>query len=738
MDFGIYYDDAKKMFQLQLESSSYVMGLAGGYLGHIFYGKRLEDFPTDSVFRLGDYTYMSGEAKDKCTFMDGFPFEYPTSGIGDFRVSALDIKNGDGFGGAELKYVSHEIYKGKKSLAGLPSTFEGNDDAVSLEIVLRDVAGLIQVVLVYTIFRGIDAVVKSVRVRNISGDDTSCGQSLYLTKILSSSVELPFRGHDIVTLHGSWARERIPDRREIGHGRVSVSSSRGISSHQEHPFMALVTPDTTENTGEVLAEAFMYSGNFVAETERTQHDALRMVMGINPYDFNWKLEPGEEFTAPETFLVYSDKGLGGMTRNFHELIRRHVIRSRYLHKMRPILINNWEATYFDFDMDKLLEIARQARECGIEMLVMDDGWFGHRDSDNSSLGDWKPYLKKLPEGVKGLCEKVNEIGLDMGIWFEPEMVSPDSELYREHPDWAIAIPGRAASECRSQFVLDLTRPEVRDYVYEAVASVLRECNIKYVKWDMNRPLTDVGSVSTRAGELHHRYMLGVYELMERLVTEFPELLLENCSSGGARFDAGMLYYSPQIWCSDDTDAMERLGIQEGTALIYPPSAIGAHVSICPNHTVGRTVDMATRGYVALAGTFGYELDITRLSDEDKASIKKQVADYKKYNDLVREGDYYRITSMSSLEQINRYSSSVSWMFVSKDKHEAMFTYVQKLGGANLRTERVRLSGLAPDRKYMQDGGDGKQFTGEELMNIGFVVDKLYGDCVGRLYHFIAV
>ncbi|MCR5213347.1 MAG: alpha-galactosidase [Eubacterium sp.] len=732
MDFGIYYDATKKMFQLQLESSSYVMGLAADYLGHIFFGKKLSDFPSDSVLRLSDYTYMAGELKDKCTFMDGFPFEYGTSGIGDFRVSGLEVRNKEGFNGSELKYVSHEIYDGKKSLKGLPSTFEGDKEAKSLEIVLKDTCDLVQVTLIYTIFKGLDAVVKSVRVKNISENK----EPVYLTKVMSSSVELTFKGHDVLTLHGSWARERIPDRRDLGHGKVSVSSERGISSHQEHPFMALVTPETNETCGEVIAEAFMYSGNFIAEVERTQHDALRMVMGINPYDFQWKLEAGEEFVAPEVLLVYSDKGFGGMSRTYHDLIREHVIRSPYLYKERPILINNWEATYFDFDMDKLLEIARQAKACGIEMLVMDDGWFGHRDSDNSSLGDWKPYFKKLPLGVKGLVEKVNEIGLDMGIWFEPEMVSPDSDLYRQHPDWAIAIPGRDAAWCRSQFVLDLTRPEVRDYVYESVASILRECNIKYVKWDMNRPLTDVGSLATAAGQIHHKYMLGVYELMDRLTTEFPDLLLENCSSGGARFDAGMFCYSPQIWCSDDTDGMERLSIQEGSSLIYPPSAIGAHVSICPNHIVGRTVDMRTRGYVALAGTFGYELDITKLSDQDKDIIKDQVGDYKKYSHLVREGDYYRITSVSRLCPANRDSRSVSWLFVSKDKTEALYTYVQKLGGANLRSEIVRLQGLDPDKVYGLD--DGRRFTGSELMYNGFVTDKLYGDCVGSLYHFKAV
>lgn len=456
-------------------------------------------------------------------------------------------------------------------------------------------------------------------------------------------------------------------------------------------------------------------------------------MGINAEDFCWKLNQGEAFTAPEVVLTYSEAGLGNMTRNLHDFYRNHMIRSKYAHSKRPILINNWEATYFDFDTEKLLAIARKAAELGIEMLVMDDGWFGNRNDDSTSLGDWFVNEKKITGGLKHLVDGVNKLGLKFGIWMEPEMISPDSRLYEEHPDWALAVPGREAALSRNQYVLDLSRKEVRDYVYESVAAILRSANIEYVKWDMNRQLSDMGSFALpadRQGELYHRYVLGVYELQERLITEFPDLLLENCSGGGARFDPGMLYYSPQIWCSDDTDAVERLKIQEGTALIYPLSSIGAHVSVCPNHTVGRNTPFETRGNVALAGTFGYELDITTIPKENQDLIPKQVALYHKYNDLVREGDYYRIASYQENHEYDCY------LVVSKDKREALVTFVQVIGRPNFHSRCICLQGLDPEQNYRIEGKD-RLFGGDLLMKAGLLMDDLWGDAQSRLYHLVA-
>ena len=727
MDFGIYVEN--DLIILQMEKTSYVMAVSDGYVGHLYYGKKLRHFPSRDILREGEYIYLSGRNGEKCTFMDGFPFEYGTSGSGDFRTSCIEVRNEKSFTGCDLKYKGYKIYNGKNKKNGLPSAFGSEEDTITLELMLEDVAGLVEVCLIYSIFKGLDVVVKSVNVRNVSGE------TIRLGRVLSSSVDFGYEDQDILTLNGSWAREHIADRRSIGHGRVSVSSTRGISSHQENPFMAILSRNTDETHGNSYGMALIYSGNFLAEVERTQHDRLRAVIGINPDGFDWTLEEGESFESPEAVITFSSEGIGEMSRQFHSFIKEHLIRSKYLYKERPVLINNWEATYFDFDEEKLLDIARYAKEAGIEMLVMDDGWFGKRHNETSSLGDWKPNTERLPDGVKGLCEKVNEIGLDMGIWFEPEMISPDSDLYRTHPDWAIKIPGREPAQARYQYVLDITREEVREYIYESIAAILRDSNIKYLKWDMNRPLTDIGSEITKAGEIYHRYVLGLYELMERLVSEFPDLLLENCSSGGARFDMGMLYYSPQIWCSDDTDAIERLDIQEGTSLVYPPSSMGAHVSICPNHIVGRTTDLKTRGYVAMAGTFGYELDITRLSGEELEIIKEQIADYHKYSYLVREGDYYRLSSAGSVLRNAGNKRSYSWSFVSKDKKEMLFTYIQKAGSANTHPEAIRLTGLEPDYIYVLD--DGRRYYGSELMEVGFVIDKLYGDGQGKMYFFKA-
>ena len=495
-----------------------------------------------------------------------------------------------------------------------------------------------------------------------------------------------------------------------------------------------MTNGTDQEQGKVYAMHFVYSGNFMAETELCQFDNLRMTMGINPEEFSWLLEPGEEFQSPEVVMVYSGSGLGEMTRSYHNFYMNHLIRSKFKYEKRPILINNWEATYFDFDTDKLLAIARQAKECGIEMLVMDDGWFGKRNADNCSLGDWKVNTEKITGGLKHLVDEVNKIGLQFGIWFEPEMISPDSDLYRAHPEWAIQICGREATQSRNQYVLDLSRPEVRDYAYECVASILRSANIAYVKWDMNRQLSDMGSTylpKERQKELFHRYVLGVYELQERLITEFPDLLLENCSGGGARFDPGMLYYSPQIWCSDNTDAVERLMIQEGTALVYPLSVIGAHVSDCPNHSVGRVTPFETRGHVALAGTFGYELDITKIPEEDRALIPEQTATYNRYRHLIQQGDYYRIASYRENHKFD------CWALASKDKSEVLVTYVQVLGVPNSHSRKVFLKGFDPSASYRLEGTE-ETYTGELLMKGGFLMRDFWGDFKSRLYHFTRI
>ena len=726
---SIRYDEANRIFELDTRNTSYRIGIVDeeGFVGHIYYGQKIRPQKCDQFLRTCEAPFVpSKNNRERCSFMDTFPTEYSGNGIGDYRESCIAVKTANGSRTVDLKFVDYDIVNGKPGISGLPASFAGEEEVQTLVVHMMDGGCGIDVDLIYSVFEDEDVITRSVSVKNAGDKD------IRLTKVYSACIDMDDEDFEMLTLHGSWARERQIERRPIAYGKQSVSSLRGESSHQDHPFMAWMTKGTDQTTGDVYGMHFVYSGNFIAQIEKSQFDSIRAVMGIHSEGFEWWLTPGETFTAPEVVLTYSHDGLGQMTRNLHDFYRCHMIRSKYLHQKRPVLINNWEATYFDFDTDKLLAIAKSAAEHGIEMLVMDDGWFGHRNDDATSLGDWFVNENKIKGGLKHLVDEVNKLGLKFGIWMEPEMISPDSELYRKHPDWAFAVPERTATLSRNQYVLDLSRKEVRDYVYECVHNVISSANIEYVKWDMNRQLTDIGSVEfagDRQGELAHRYVLGVYELQERLVNDFPDLLLENCSGGGARFDPGMLYYSPQIWCSDDTDAIERLSIQEGTELIYPLSTMGAHVSDCPNHTVGRSTPFMTRAHVALAGTFGYELDITKISEEERAMIPEQVSMYHKYNDLVREGDYYRV---ASYRENGLYDC---WMVVAKDKSEALVTYVQVLGRPNVHSRKIKLLGLDVAADYRLDGTE-KVYGGDLLMNAGMLIETMRGDYMSRLYHFV--
>ncbi len=727
---AVTFDENKKIFKLDTSRTSYMIAIVDReqFIGHVYYGAKIRMQDASCLMRTFENPLVpSVNDRERCSFMDTFPTEYAGHGIGDYRESCISVRSKAGHSAVGLTYRSHRISDGKPALEGLPSSFAGDGGCRTLTLDCVDTVLGLEVELLYSVFEEEDIITRSVRVKNKSADD------IYLTKVYSACIDMDSEDYEWLTLHGSWARERQIERRALSHGKQSVGSIRGESSHQEHPFIAWLHPYTTQTQGDVYAMHFVYSGNFTAQIEKSQFDSIRVTMGINAEDFCWKLGPEEVFTAPEAVLTYAADGLGTMTKNLHDFYRNHMIRSKYAHMKRPVLINNWEATYFDFDTEKLLSIAKRASELGIEMLVMDDGWFGHRNDDSTSLGDWFVNEDKITGGLKHLVDEVNKLGLKFGIWMEPEMISPDSRLYEEHPDWAFAIPGRTPTLSRNQYVLDLSRKDVRDYVYDMISSILRGANIEYVKWDMNRQLTDMGSVSLpadRQGELYHRYVLGVYELQERLVSDFPDLLLENCSGGGARFDPGMLYYSPQIWCSDDTDAVERLGIQEGTALIYPLSSIGAHVSVCPNHTVGRNTPFETRGNVALAGTFGYELDVTKIPEEDQKMIPEQVKTYHKYNDLVREGDYYRIASFRENHEYDCY------MVVSKDKKEALVTFVQVRGRANYKSRCIRLQGLEKELDYRLEGTE-LVYGGDLLMNAGLMVENLWGDAESRLFHLTA-
>ena len=726
---GIIYCEKDRTFTLQTKNTTYQMQVDRyGFLLHLYYGKKTDgcmDYLLTYYDRgFSGNPYDAGE--DRTYSMDTLPQEFPCYGNGDFRSTAFAVENADGSMSCDLRYKSHVILDGKYNLEGLPAVYASEEEAQTLEILMEDPVTGVKVVLLYGVLPAQDIITRSVSVKNESSG------KIYLNKIESASLDFLYGDYELLTFYGRHAMERNVQRVPVVHGTQKIGSVRGTSSHQYNPMMILAEKETTEEKGNCYAMSFVYSGCFQGEVLKDQLNQTRMMLGLQEEAFRYPLETGEMFQAPEVILSYSSEGMNRLSQNLHHCIRQHICRGKYKEEIRPILINSWEAAYFDFTGDTIYELAKAAKEVNIDMLVMDDGWFGKRNSDNCSLGDWFVNEDKINGGLKHLVEEVKKIGLKFGIWFEPEMISPDSELYKVHPEWVIHIEGRKATQIRQQYVLDLSNPEVIDYAYESVAKILRSVSIDYVKWDMNRELSDLGSSyldKDSQQELFHRYVLGLYKMQERLITEFPDLLLENCSGGGARFDPGMLYYSPQIWCSDDTDAVERLEIQEGTALIYPLSTMGAHVSVCPNHSVGRITPFETRGHVALAGTFGYELDITKLPEEERKMIKEQTEMYHKYNDLVREGDYYRIASFSENGHYDCY------MEVAKDKSEALVTYVQVRGMTNNKSRKLKLQGLDPKAIYQLEGTE-ESYSGEILMKGGYLFKDFWGDAVSRLYHFM--
>lgn len=742
-DCNISVSAGEKFFRIDTENTSYVIAVKDGlYLGHFYYGPRIRDLDLSYRTAFAPENALREHEPEMVVFMDCSRFEYPGWGKGDSREGALKALFPDGTSCVDFRYQGYEILSGKAPVPGLPSTFAGEEEISTLKIDLKDPLTGLKVSLYYSAFYACDVIARRVEVRNEGTTDT------VLQRVLSATMDMHAndrkgRPFDLLTFHGTWAREFTREIRPIGFGRTGVASICGKTGNRAQSFLGLVSPDITQDSGEVFGMHLLYSGNFSSMVEKSPNDEIRVSMGIHPEEFTWNLKPGEVFYSPEVVMTYSDQGLGKMTRSFHDLFREHLIRGKYRNMKRPILINNWEATYFDFDMDKLLSIAKQAAECGIEMLVVDDGWFGRRNDPNTSLGDWTVNEEKLPGGLKFLSDRLSEMGMKLGVWFEPEMVSPDSDLYRAHPDWAISIPGRDPSRSRNQLVLDVSRQDVRDYLISMISDVIKTANVAYVKWDMNRHLSDLYSADLpagRQGELLHRFVLGVYDLQERLLQAFPDLLLENCSSGGARFDAGMLYYSPQIWTSDDTDAFERVRIQEGAETLYPLSCLGAHVSICPNHVTGRTVPFMTRGHVALAGTFGYELDITKLTDEERKLISRQVVLFHTYNDLIRNGDYYRIASYRENGLYDCYG------VISKDKSEMLMTFVHMMNQPCRPNRLIFLRGLDPDKRYevtkvstseIKDGEEEAspvaEAYGSTLMNAGLVIPCMYGDFQSVLY-----
>ncbi len=709
----IIYNEQNKIFHLKSRNTSYVFGfLKDKFLVHLYWGKKLssDNFDYDMFIDYPKYrrNMCASDYKDYPLSRDCLPAEFSTFGNTDQRTPSYHAVYKNGSFISEFLYASHIIYKGKKQICGLPATYVENDEeAETLELTLKDELTGVQVVLYYTVFNELDAITRSVKVIN-GGND-----SVKLESLLSAVVDFKASEYDFIHLPGAWARERHPERVPVMNGKMLVDSARGNSSAQHNPFFALVGKNTDENSGDAYGFNLVYSGNFTAGVEVDPYNTMRAFIGINPFSFAWQLESGEEFNSPEAVLVYSDEGIGGMSRIYHKLYRTRLCRGKFRDIERYVLINNWEATYFNFNEEKILNIAKKASEVGVELLVLDDGWFGKRNSDNCSLGDWYVNTEKLPGGLTRLAQKVNDLGMKFGLWFEPEMVSPDSDCYRAHPDWCIHSEGRIRSEGRNQLVLDLSRQDVCDYIYKSLYDNLSTVNISYVKWDYNRTMSNIGSAllpAEKQGEFFHRYILGLYSILEKLTKEFPDVLFESCSSGGARFDPGMLYYMPQTWTSDDTDALERAFIQYGTSLCYPYSAMGAHVSIVPNHQVGRTTPVTARGNTAMQGQFGYELDLNKLSEDEIEKVKEQIKTYKKLGPVFHKGELYRLVTPEN-------GNFVSNEFVSEDKGKIVVSCFVLRAVPNSPVYYLKLKGLDRNAKYALEGSD-KVYGGDVLMSSG--------------------
>ena len=699
-----------------------------GFLLHLYYGKKT-DTCMDYLLTYYDRgfsgnPYDAGE--DRTYSMDTLPQEFPCYGNGDFRSTAFAVENADGSMSCDLRYKSHKIFDGKYNLEGLPAVYASEQEAQTLEILMEDPVTGVKVVLLYGVLPAQDIITRSVSVKNESSG------KIYLNKIESASLDFLYGDYELLTFYGRHAMERNVQRVPVVHGTQKIGSVRGTSSHQYNPMMILAEKETTEDKGNCYAMSFVYSGCFQGEVLKDQLNQTRMMLGLQEEAFRYPLETGEMFQAPEVILSYSSEGMNRLSQNLHHCIRQHICRGKYKEEIRPILINSWEAAYFDFTGDTIYELAKAAKEVNIDMLVMDDGWFGKRDDDNSGLGDWFVNEKKLGGTLGNLIKRINDLGVKFGIWIEPEMVSEDSDLYRKHPDWALTVPGRNPVRSRNQLVLDFSRKEVVDEIYDQICKVLDQGNIEYVKWDMNRSLMDVYSSVTRdQGRVLHDYVLGLYDFLERLVQRYPNLLIEGCSGGGGRFDAGMMYYTPQIWCSDNTDAIDRLRIQYGTSFGYPVSVVGSHVSAVPNHQTGRKTPLHTRGVVAMSGTFGYELNLMKLSEEEKQEIREQIAEYKSYAPIIQNGLYYRLSDPTT-EEI------CAWEFVHTDEKEqskVLLNIVMQVIHGNMTVNYVKLQGLEETAVYREEKS-GKRYTGAALMYGGMPLPIEPGEYQAYQYCFV--
>ena len=727
---AITFNETTRIFTLTTAHTTYQMQAdAQGYLLHLYYGARTAG-EMDYLLNYGDRGFSgnpNSAGSDRTYSLDALPQEYPSLGTGDFRNYALNIENADGSQCCNPVYITHEIAAGKYTLKGLPFVRAEENEAETLKIILEDPVTKVELHLLYGVLEKEDIITRSVIIKNAGKAPVT------VKKAQSACLDFLHGDYDLIKFYGRHAMERNMERMPVSHESTRIGSRRGTSSHQYNPGVILAGKNTNEDSGSCYGMLFVYSGNFLVEAEKDQYDQTRIQMGLTDELFAYPLEAGAEFIAPEVILSYTNKGLSRLSQQYHHCIMNHICQGKYVHANRPVLINSWEAAYFDFTGDTIVELAKEAKALGIDMVVMDDGWFGKRNDDNSSLGDWYVNEEKLGGTLTKLIERVNAEGVKFGIWIEPEMVSEDSDLYREHPDWAITIPGRVPNHARNQLVLDMTRSDVRDYLMARFEEILGNTKIEYVKWDMNRSICDMYShiyKGEQSGECYHRYILGVYDLLERFVQRFPEILLEGCSGGGGRFDAGMLYYCPQIWCSDDTDAYERTKIQYGTSFFYPVSAVGSHVSTVPNHQTGRITPFETRGTVAMAGSFGYELDLNLLSDGEKQEVAEQIRQFKTYGPLIHNGKYYRLTNPMA-------EDAALWEFAAQDGSEVLVQGMLFHAEANVLRRTVQLRGLDAEKRYRLDGTE-QVYTGAALMAGGVLLPKAWGDYTPVTMHFSEV
>ena len=732
----------QQFFHLHNDKISYIMSvMKNGQIGHVYYGKNIKNLTCDDCKKLafrddksaGTIKYYKED--HDFTLTDQMQ-EYPVFGTTDFKMGAFDIKRGEVPVYPALSIVSSEVINGKEMEENVPQA-RNSKKAQTLKIHLEDALNKVRVTLSYTIYENESCIIRKNIITNISED------KLLLENAASAVINIEGGDYDLIHLSGAWLKERQVKRRTLLQGQTAIESLCGASSHFQNPFVAIAAKEAGLDHGKVYGCNLIYSGNFRVQADVNEWGMIRVTSGIHPYTFEWELDEGESFTTPEAVLCYSEEGIDGLSRAYADFISAHIINPKWLHKERPIVVNSWEAYTFDFDSKKLLTLARKGKEIGAECFVLDDGWFGKRNNDRSSLGDWFPNKEKFPEGIKDFADQIHDLGMKLGIWFEPEMINEDAILYKEHKDWVMIPPEGRYSYGRGQLVLDFANPEVVDHIFEMIDRIIQDTNLDYIKWDMNRNITEAYSpylakIGKPQGECFHRYILGVYSLYEKITQKYPEVMIEGCAAGGGRFDLGILYYSPQIWTSDDSDAVERLKIQFGTTLAYPVHTLSNHVSEIPNFQVGRKTPLNTRGDVAFFGNFGYEMDLVHSSKEELEAMKEQIREYKKIREMISDSNFYHISSPFD-------GNETIWALESKDQEMIMLGFYRTLASPNETPTQYICLPFVDENGTYTNLEDGAVYNGSVLKEKGLrkpaqfnganaATAKLHGDYQSNIFY----